>query len=70
MFGGRTTRRGRREAATLLVSHLKFASRLGWSRAEILRFLQLNLFERRLLGNKAHDPPACQPQTEMKCAWS
>ena len=43
----------------LLVSHLKFASRLGWSRAEILRLLQLNLFERRplddLLGNKALD---------------
>ena len=58
----------------LLVSHLKFASRLGWSRAEILRLLQLNLFERRplddLLGNKALDPPACQPQTEMKFAWS
>ena len=58
----------------LLVSHLKFASRLGWSRAEILRLLQLNLFERRplgdLLGNKANDPPACQPQTEMKFAWS
>ena len=58
----------------LLVSHLKFASRLGWSRAEILRLLQLNLFERRplgdLLGNKVNDPPACQPQTEMKFAWS
>ncbi len=58
----------------LPVSHLKFASRLGWSRAEILRLLQLNLFERRplgdLLGNKANDPPACQPQTEMKFAWS
>ena len=58
----------------LLVSHLKFASRLGWSRAEILRLLQLNLFERRplgdLLGNKANDPPARQPQTEMKFAWS
>ena len=58
----------------LLVSHLKFASRLGWSRAEILRLLQLNLFERRplgdLLGNKANDPPACQLQTEMKFAWS
>ena len=58
----------------LLVSHLKFASRLGWSRAEILRLLQLNLFERRplgdLIGNKANDPPACQPQTEMKFAWS
>ena len=58
----------------LLVSHLKFASRLGWSRAEILRLLQLNLFERRplgdFLGNKANDPPARQPQTEMKFAWS
>ena len=46
----------------LLAPYLKFANRLRWSLAEILRLLQLNLFERQplddLLGNKALDPPA------------
>ena len=59
----------------LLVSHLKFASRLGWSRAEIQRLLQLNLCERRPLSatssatRRTTRRPA-SPQTEMKFAWS
>ena len=58
----------------LLVCHVKFLSRLGWSIGEILRLLQLNLFERRpldeLLANKAQAPPASPPQAEIEFAWS
>ena len=58
----------------LLVSHVKFLSRQGWRLVEILRLLQLNLFERRsldgLLLNKTQDPPAPAPQIELKFAWS
>ena len=58
----------------LLVCHVKFLSRKGWKPVEILRLLQLNLFERRslddLLGNKAEDPSTAPPQTVMKFAWS
>ena len=58
----------------LLVCHVKFLSRRGWKLGEILRLLQLNLFERRhlddLLGNKAQAPPVRPPQAEMKFAWS
>ena len=58
----------------LLVSHVKFLSRKGWKLVEILRLLQLNLFERRslddLLGNKTEDPPDPAPQVELKFAWS
>ena len=58
----------------LLVSYVKFLSRRGWKLVEILRLLQLNLFERRslddLLGNKPQAPPVHPPQTEIKFAWS
>ena len=58
----------------LLVSYVKFLSRKGWGFVEILRLLQLNLFERRplddLLGNKTQDPPTAPPQTVLKFAWS
>ena len=58
----------------LLVSYVKFLSSRDLRLVEILRLLQLNLFERRslddLLGNKPQDPPARPPQTEMKFAWS
>ena len=58
----------------LLVSYVKFLSRKGWKLVEILRLLQLNLFERRslddLLGNKMEDPPDPAPQIELKFAWS
>ena len=58
----------------LLVCHVKFLSRKGWKLVEILRLLQLNLFERRsledLLGNKTEDPPTAPLQAEIKFAWS
>ena len=58
----------------LLVSYVKFLSRRGLKLVEILRLLQLNLFERRhlddLLGSKAQAPPVRPPQAEMKFAWS
>ena len=58
----------------LMVCHVKFLSRRGWKLGEILRLLQLNLFERRslddLLRNKTQDPPTYPPQTEIKFAWS
>ena len=48
------------------------SSRRGWKLVEILRLLQLNLFERRpldeLLGNKTGDPPTAPPQMEIKFA--
>ena len=56
----------------LLVSYVKFLSRRGWKLGEILRLLQLNLFERRslgdLLGDRTQGPPTSPPQTEMKFA--
>ena len=59
----------------LLVSHVKFLNRIRWSPGEILRLLQLNLFERRplddLLGDKkTQDPPTDPPQLPLKFAWS
>ena len=42
----------------LLLAYLKFASKLGHSFQQILRLLQLNLFERRdLLNLLPGDPP-------------
>ena len=58
----------------LMVCYVNFLGRQGWKLGELLRLLQLNLFERRplddLLANRAQDPPPCSPQTEMKYAWS
>ena len=58
----------------LLVCWVKFLGRRAWKIGEILRLLQLNLFERRplddLLANNAQDPPTDPPQTEMRFAWS
>jgi len=56
----------------LLLSYIKFMNRIGWSLQQILRVLQLNLFERRPLlelftvGLKPPDPPARQ----LQLAWS
>ena len=56
----------------LLLSFLKFANRIAWSLHEILRVLQLNLFDRRpimdLLKPKPPDPSARQPQLTLKLA--
>ncbi len=58
----------------LLLCYVKFLSQRSWKSSEILRLLQLNLFERRplddLLGNKAQAPPTSPPQAELKFAWS
>ena len=44
----------------LLLAHVRFANRLAWGMAAILRLMQLNLFERRSLVellNPRADPP-------------
>ena len=50
----------------LLLSYVKFANRLAWSLNEILRVLQLNLFDRRPLTGLL-DPPTDPPdEAEMQ----
>ena len=55
----------------LLLSYVKFANRLAWSLNEMLRVLQLNLFDRRpileVLETES-DPPDDPPQLQMKFA--
>ncbi len=47
----------------LLLAYLKFASRINQSMYQILRLLQLNLFDRRdLQGLLVDDPPEPQVQ--------
>jgi hypothetical protein len=54
----------------LLLAYLKFASRIGQSMQQILRLLQLNLFERRglcdLLVGDPPEPPVPQLQTSLQ----
>ena len=54
----------------LILSYLKFANRIAWRLSEILRLLQLNLFERRplreLLGSGNESPPDRSSQLTMK----
>ncbi len=45
----------------LILAYLKFANRLKWSLSQILRLLQLNLFERRPLDD------LLRPQREPPC---
>ena len=56
----------------LLLSFLKFANRIAWTLHQILRVLQLNLFDRRpimdLLKPKPPDPSDRQPQLTLKLA--
>ena len=56
----------------LLLSFLKFANWIAWSLHEILRILQLNLFDRRpvmdLLKPKPPAPSDRQPQLALKLA--
>ena len=58
--------------AHLLLSFLKFANRIAWSLHQILRVLQLNLFDRRpimdLLKPKPPDPSDRRPQLALKLA--
>ena len=58
----------------LLVCYVRFLNRSRWKLGEILRLLQLNLFERRtlddLLGANASDPPVASSQAKLKFAWS
>ena len=53
----------------LLLSYIKFVNRLSWSLYEILRVLQLNLFDRRpmmdLLETQS-TPPDPPPQLRLK----
>jgi putative transposase len=49
----------------LLLSYIKFANRLAWSLDEILRVLQLNLFDRRPILDvlePTSDPPTGSPE--------
>lgn len=54
----------------LLLAYLKFASQISKSFQQILRLLQLNLFDRRelrrLLVGEPQDPPALQFQTTLQ----
>jgi IS4 transposase len=56
----------------LLLAYLKFASRIGQSMQQILRLLQLNLFERRgLHGLLVGDPPEpTHAQLQMSLQFS
>ena len=58
----------------LILSYIQFAHRIAWNPSEILRLLQLNLFERRplleLLGSGNESPPDRSSQLTMKFAWS
>ena len=50
----------------LLLSYIKFANRLAWSLQEILRLLQLNLFDRRRLTGLLDPPPAPPDEADMQ----
>jgi len=56
----------------LLLAFWKFQLRLGWSMSQILRLLQLNLFERRpleeLLEGRASPPKPPDPQSSLAFA--
>ncbi len=45
----------------LMIAYLKFLGREGWSMRQILRLLQLNLFERRSLGDLLKPPEIPEP---------
>jgi len=54
----------------LLLAFLKFRSRLGQSLMQILRLLQLNLFERRNLIELFKPPNIQQPVSQQLLLWS
>ena len=54
----------------LILAYLKFSNRLKWRLSEILRLLQLNLFERRTLNDllqPERDPP-CTGNAQLQLA--
>ena len=55
----------------LLLAYIKFANRLAWSMQEILRVLQMNLFDRRAILDvlaPSSDPPGDQGQLQLAFA--
>jgi hypothetical protein len=54
----------------LLLAYLKFRSRLGQSLTQILRLLQLNLFERRDLIELFKPPNMQQPVSQQLLLWN
>ena len=52
----------------LLLAYLKFLNRAGWSLTQILRLLQLNLFERRTLQELLEPPEPPPPKTNDQLA--
>ena len=55
----------------LLLAYVKFANRLAWSMQEILRVLQMNLFDRRAILDvlaPSSDPPDDQGQLQLAFA--
>ena len=54
----------------LILAYLKFSNRLKWKLSQILRLLQLNLFERRTLDDllqPERDPP-CPGNAQLQLA--
>ena len=55
----------------LLLAYLKFANKMSWTMSQILRLLQLNLFERRPLldlfepPGQRTDPTASKTQLQL-----
>ena len=52
----------------LLLAYIKFANRLAWSMQEILRVLQMNLFDRRAILDvlaPSSDPPDDPGQLQL-----
>jgi len=56
----------------LMLSYIKFANRLGWSLQQILRVLQLNLFERRPLLElfTTQLQPPDPPVQQLRWQWT
>jgi hypothetical protein len=54
----------------LLIAYLNFKSRLGSSMQQILRVLQLNLFERRALADLFKPPDRQQPVSPQLLLWN
>ena len=57
--------------AHLLLAYIKFANRLAWSMQQILRVLQLNLFDRRTILDvlaPSSDPPGDSGQLQLAFA--
>lgn len=51
----------------LLLAHLEFSNRLKWTLSEILRLLQLNLFERRPLDDRLQPQGTRRARETINC---